>query len=71
MPRNLINIAKELRPIVIKAVDALGSDLQGYSVIDLVADNIQDVSISDIKCALVVAGVDNLLTPRLIRSYSK
>lgn len=70
MTRQLVDIAAEIRPIVIAAVKDLGADLGGFSVIDLVADNIERVSIADIKAALVVAGVDSLLSSRLVRSYS-
>lgn len=64
-------MAREVKTIVIKAVNDLGPDLMGYSVIDLCMDNITKGSVSDIKAALVVAGVDNLLSERLVRSYSK
>ena len=67
----LIDMARECRLIVIKAVNDLGPDLMGYSVIDLCMDNIVKGSVSDIKAALVTAGVDNILSERLVRSYSK
>jgi hypothetical protein len=68
----LMDLAEQCRKIVQKAVVELGSDLQGYSVIDLCADNVDSgVSISDIKCALVCSGVDNLLSRRLVCSYSR
>lgn len=63
-------LASEVRGIVIAAVRDLGSDLGGFSVVDLVLDNIEHVSSADAKVALVVAGVDNLLSSRLVRSYS-
>lgn len=70
--RTLIEIASDVRSIVERAVKDLGPDLQGFSVVDLVMDNIGDrVSTADIKSALVVAGVDSLLSKRLIRSYSR
>lgn len=54
------------------AVFDLGPDLQGNSVIDLCMDNLPYItSTSDIKSALVVAGVDNIVSERLKRSYSK
>ncbi len=73
MLRDLSEIAKECRTIVVKAVKDLGPDLGGFSVIDSCYDNLSDsdVSTADIKSALVVAGVDSLLSPRLVRSYSK
>lgn len=71
-PRLLVDIAQDIRPIVERAVRDLGRDLQGYSVIDLCMDNLTDrVSTADIKAALVVAGVDSLLSVRLIHSYSR
>jgi len=66
----LLDVAKQIRPIIERAVKDLGPDLAGYSVIDLVLDNV-DVSVIDAKSALVVAGIDNLLSTRLVRSYSK
>lgn len=71
MVRLLIDVAKQIKPIVIRATMDLGSDLGGMSVIDLCADQIPDVSLFDIKCALVVAGIDHHLSKRLVRSYSK
>lgn len=69
--RQLTEIATDIRGIVQRAVADLGSDLQGYSVIDLCLDNLPDrISTADVKSALVVAGVDGLLTSRLVRSYS-
>jgi hypothetical protein len=69
--RLLVDIAQDCRKIVQHAVKELGNDLQGFSVIDLCLDNLEDrISTQDIKCALVVAGVDSLLTSRLVRSYS-
>lgn len=68
-PEQLIDVAAKVRVIVLAAVKDLGPDLQGYSVVDLVLDNC-DVSVIDAKSALVVAGVDSLLTSRLVRSYS-
>lgn len=70
--RLLVDIAKDIRPIVESAVKDLGPDLQGLSVVDLCLDNIPDrISTSDVKAALVIACVDALLSERLIRSYSR
>lgn len=70
MTQQLTDLAAQLRPIVDRAVADLGPDLQGYSVIDLCVDN-SSASIADIKAALVVSGADVVLSPRLIRTYSK
>lgn len=71
MPRMLTEIAKDVRRIVLDAVQDLGKDLQGNSVIDLVMDNVEDhISTQDAKVALVIAGVDDYLSRRLVRSYS-
>lgn len=69
--KTLFQQAERIRPLVQNAVKDLGSDLSGFSVVDLVLDNIEDISSFDAKCALVVAGVDNLLSDRLVRSYSQ
>lgn len=70
IPR-LEEIAQVIGPLVITAVQDLGSDLQGLSVIDLCADNLPScISLSDIKSALVIAGVDSILSSRLRVSYS-
>lgn len=70
--RRLEDIARDIRPIVARAVADLGSDLGGFSIIDLVADNIEDrISTSDIRSALVIAGVDDLVSARLCASYSR
>lgn len=69
----LVQVAEKIRPIVLAAVRDLGADLQGSSVVDLVADNLPEdwrIGTGDIKSALVVAGVDRLLSARLVRSYS-
>lgn len=71
MPQLLINIAAQARNIVISAVADLGPDLRGYSVVDLVLDNVEHVSSADAKAALVIAGVDSMLSDRLVRSYNR
>lgn len=72
MPRLLVEIAKDCHQIVIRAVKDLGSDLQGMSIIDLCMDNLTDeyLTTSDVKSALVIAGVDSIVSIRLRRSYS-
>ncbi len=53
---DLMSIARECRRIVLHAEKALGP-LPKKSYLDLVADNLSDVSLADLKSALVVAGV--------------
>jgi len=55
--RQLTELSKQCREIVLKAKEALGEELGGHSMLDLVADQIQDASIRDLQDALVVAGV--------------
>lgn len=70
--RQLTEIAKDCQLITLRAVAQLGSDLTGYSIIDLCMDNLPDrISTSDVKAALVVAGIDSIVSERLRRSYSK
>lgn len=69
--RTLEAIAVDVRRIVTAAVKDLGPDLAGCGAVDLVMDNIEDrMSVADIKAALVVAGVDGLLSARVVRAYS-
>ena len=56
-PMKLIDIAQQCRGIVLRARRALGEDLGSCSMLDLVADNITHVSLSDLRAALVIAGV--------------
>lgn len=73
---NINDMAREIRQIVINATNDLGPDLLGYSVIDLCMDNlcmdnITKGSTADIKAALVIAGVDHILSERLVKTYSR
>ena len=69
--RTIEQIAPDVRRIVERAVADLGPDLGGFSAVDLVLDNLPDlISVADAKVALVTAGVDNLLSPRIVRNYS-
>lgn len=54
--RLLVDIAKDCRRIVQAAERDLGP-LPKATYLDLVADNLPDVSLEDLKAALVVAGV--------------
>lgn len=56
MPKLLMDIAMDCRRIVQKAEADMGP-LPKASYLDLCADNIPDVSLSDLKAALVCAGV--------------
>lgn len=56
MERQLTTIANECRRIIQAAEADLGP-LPKASYVDLCADNLPDVSILDIKSALVIAGV--------------
>ena len=69
-PRPLIDIAAECRLIVLRAVADIGPDLQGCSALDLVADQIPHASLSDLKAALVIAGLDAHVSMRVARGYS-
>jgi len=55
-PTQLMDVARECRRIVLNAERELGK-LPRASYLDLVADNIPDVSLDDLRSALVVAGV--------------
>lgn len=75
-PRDLVEVARECRGIAGRAVAALGADLGGGSLLDLCADQITDVSLFDLKTAIVVSGleVDPRLSPRvqaLARRYGQ
>lgn len=52
----LMSIAKECRRIVL-AARADGIEFNREQMLDLVADNIEDVSLDTLRVALVIAGV--------------
>jgi len=54
---DLMSIAHACDKVVSDARQALGYDLGGSSVLDLVADNLDDVPLETLKTALVVAGI--------------
>ena len=56
--RQLIDLSGECREIVMNARKDLGDDLGGGSMLDLCADNIEDASLSDIRTALVISGMN-------------
>ena len=66
-PRQLTDIARECRRIYDAAVTALGSDLGGSSVLDLMADNIEHVSLQDLKAAIAISGIPTRY-PEMYRS---
>ncbi len=53
---NLMSIAEACRVVVLRAEKDLGK-LPRASYLDLVADNLEDVPLETLRCALVVAGV--------------
>ena len=55
-PLNLMSVALECRRVVLAAEKDLGK-LPRASYLDLVADNLPDMPLETLKCALVVAGV--------------
>lgn len=59
-PPALQELAERCRGVVGKARADLGDDLGGFSILDLVADNFPAASLSDLKTALVVAGLTDL-----------
>lgn len=54
---DLTSIAHACDKVVSEARQALGYDLGGFSVLDLVADNLPDVPLETLRTALVVAGI--------------
>jgi len=55
-PLTIIQLAKRCKEIYLAAEKDLGPSVRD-SVLDLVADNIEDASLEDLKTALVVAGL--------------
>lgn len=53
---SLDSIAHTCDRVISDARKALGYDLRGYSLLDLVADNLTDIPLETLKTALVVAG---------------
>lgn len=58
IPTQLTDIAAKCREIVLRAQEALGPDLGGMSMLDLVADQITDLPLRTLEDALVIAGVN-------------
>jgi hypothetical protein len=53
----LVNLADECRRVYDRAVVDIGSDLGGYSVLDLCADNIPHQPLRLLQDAIVVSGI--------------
>jgi hypothetical protein len=56
-PISLLDLARRVRQVVDAALME-HSDLWGGSILDLCADNIPDVSLADLKAAIVVSGLE-------------
>ena len=72
MPETLISVAQQVR-FIWKRVSAEDPDLYGGSLLDLMADNITQVSLEDLKAAIVVSGIYREANPRIrhqIASYN-
>lgn len=69
-PRLLVDIARECREVFNRAAKDLGNDLRGFSLLDLCADNITDVSLADLKSAIIVAGLYLHVSPRIQRQIA-
>lgn len=55
-PPKLEEVAKKCRRVIEKAKKDLGEDLMGYSMLDLVADQIPNLPLRTLEDALVVSG---------------
>lgn len=55
-PRQLMDVAVECRKVIERAERA-GVTIDDGNVIDLLADNIVDVSLADLRVALVCSGI--------------
>lgn len=64
VPKKLDEIAVQVRQ-VFETAAALDPDLFGHSLLDLVADNITDVSLHDLQCAIVTAGIYSVANDRI------
>jgi hypothetical protein len=57
-PYSLAHLAAECRAIYDRAAADLGPDLRGYSVLDLCADQLPRATLSDLRTAIIVAGIN-------------
>jgi hypothetical protein len=56
-PLLLMDAAKQCREIWTRTIRDIGNDLGGFSVLDLMADNIPNISLLDLKTAILAAGI--------------
>lgn len=63
-PPRLMEAAKAARTIYLAAA-AVDSDLWGYSLLDLIADNIPAASLADLRAAIVAAGIYPIANARI------
>lgn len=59
------DLAIRCRQVYDRAAADLGNDLRGFSVRDLCADQIPDVSLSDIEDAIIASGIGEVSSPRI------
>jgi hypothetical protein len=58
-------LSEECNKIYDRAATKLGLDLNGYSVLDLCADNITDASLEDLKYAIWISGIQYRCSERI------
>jgi hypothetical protein len=64
-PPLLMDTAKQCRAVWERASSELGNDLGGFSVLDLMADNITGCSLIDLQSAIWCAGIYAEASPRI------
>lgn len=64
-PPRLVDTARACREIYDRAAAELGPDLDGGSLLDLCADNLLDSSLSDLKAAIVISGIERVANQRI------
>lgn len=65
----LVQLAERVRALYDRAA-ADDPDLWGGSLLDLVADNIREASMSDLKAAIIVSGIYSRVNERLQRQIA-
>lgn len=63
-PLDLMSVARAVRAVYDNCA-AQNADLFGGSMLDLAADNIPDVSLADLKLAIVVSGIEAIANERI------